>query len=82
MGNKKLTLSLDKKVIRNAKNYAKSRNISLSKLIESYLATLVESKNKERKITPLIKSLSGVIELPENFDLKENYTDFLIDKYK
>lgn len=33
-----------------------------------------------RNTMPLIESLSAVIELPKNFDLKENYTDFLIDK--
>lgn len=82
MDNKKLTLSLDEKVIEDAKIYAKSNNVSLSKLIESYLATLVKHKSDAGKITPLVKSLSGVISIPEDFDIKENYTDFLIDKYK
>lgn len=82
MASKKLTLSLNKKVIKDAKLYAKTNNISLSKLIESYLATLVSPKNNKNKITPLVKSLSGVIDLPENFDVKEEYSEFLIDKYK
>lgn len=82
MASKKLTLSLNKKVIKDAKLYAKTNNISLSKLIESYLATLVSPKNNNNKITPLVKSLSGVIDLPENFDVKEEYSEFLIDKYK
>lgn len=79
---KKLTLSLNKKVIKDAKIYAKTNNISLSKLIESYLATLVSPKYNENKITPLVKSLSGIIDLPEEFDVKEAYSEFLIDKYK
>ena len=82
MVNKKLTLSLDKKVIERAKAYAKSNNISLSRLIESYLAALVGRESDKDKITPLVKSLSGVIDIAENFDQKENYTDFLIRKYK
>lgn len=79
---KKLTLSLDKAIIESAKNYAKSNNISLSKLIESYLATLTEKKRNSTEITPLVESLSGVISLNEDYDLKDDYTDYLIEKYK
>ncbi|MEH6704085.1 MAG: DUF6364 family protein [Galbibacter orientalis] len=79
---KKLTLSLDKAIIEDAKNYAKSNNISLSKLIESYLTTLTKRKKKPTEITPLVESLSGVINLDEDFDVKDAYTDYLIEKYK
>lgn len=79
---KKLTLSLDKAIIESAKNYAKSNNISLSKLIESYLTTLTKRKRNSVEITPLVESLSGVITLDEDFDVKDAYTDYLIEKYK
>ncbi|WP_026450511.1 DUF6364 family protein [Aequorivita capsosiphonis] len=79
---KKLTLSLDKTIIESAKNYAKSNNISLSKLIESYLTTLTKRKRNLTEITPLVESLSGVINLDEDFDAKDAYTDYLIEKYK
>lgn len=79
---KKLTLSLDKAIIESAKNYAKSNNISLSKLIESYLTSLTKGKKSSTEITPLVESLSGVITLDEDFDVKDAYTDFLIEKYK
>lgn len=45
--NTKLTLNLDKKVIEEAKNYARSNRVSLSKLIENYLDSL--TKNHEKK---------------------------------
>ena len=77
-----MTLSLDKSVIESAKNYAKSNNISLSKLIESYLTTLTKRKRNSTEITPLVESLSGVINLDEDFDVKDAYTDYLIEKYK
>ncbi|GAA4241122.1 DUF6364 family protein [Winogradskyella damuponensis] len=79
---KKLTLSLDKTIIESAKNYAKSNNISLSKLIESYLTTLTNRKKNDAEITPLVESLSGVISLDKDFDVKDAYTDYLIEKYK
>jgi len=79
---KKLTLSLDKTIIDSAKTYAKSNNISLSKLIESYLTTLTKKKENITEITPLVKSLSGVISLDEDFDVKDAYAKYLIEKYK
>ncbi|WP_410005762.1 DUF6364 family protein [Aequorivita nionensis] len=79
---KKLTLSLDGTVIESAKTYAKLHNTSLSKLIESYLDSLTKRKKKGGDITPLVESLSGVIELEENFDAKDAYSKYLIEKYK
>ncbi len=79
---KKLTLSLDQTVIEMAKSYAKSNGTSLSKLIESYLNNLTIRDKKETTITPLVESLSGVIDLSEDFDEKEAYSDYLIEKYK
>ena len=78
---KKLTLSLDVNIIETAKLYAKSNNISLSKLIESYLGSLTENDNKKTEITPLVKSLSGVISLDDDFDEKDEYAKYLMKKY-
>lgn len=79
---KKLTLSLNGVIIESAKTYAKSNNISLSKLIESYLTTLTTGTKKSSEITPLVKSLSGVISLDNDVDFKDEYADYLIEKYK
>ncbi len=78
----KLTLIADKEIIEKAKQYAKSQKISLSRLIESYLSSLVSKKTEEIEISPLVKSLSGVISLENDFDAKEKYADFLLEKYK
>ena len=78
----KLTLNLNKTVIERAKDYAKSHKISLSRLIESYLSSLTVYKKQDIEITPLVESLSGVIKLDNDFDYKESYTDYLMEKYK
>lgn len=79
---KKLILSLNGTVIERAKAYAKAQDTSLSKLIESYLASLTKIEENKSNITPLVRSLSGVVTLPEDFDHKDAYTDYLIEKYK
>ena len=78
----KLTLKLDKEIINQAKLYAESKKISLSKLIESYLQLLTKENSTKDTISPLVESLSGVIELPKNDDDKDDYADFLTQKYK
>lgn len=76
----KLTLKLDHSIIEQAKIYAKGKNMSLSKLIESYLGKLVTPKDAN-DVTPLVKSLSGVVDLPKNVDVKKEYKKHLLDKY-
>jgi hypothetical protein len=79
--NSKLTLKLSSNVITRAKKYAKKHNTSLSKMIEAYLDSVTGEKSSEIEITPLVKSLSGVIELPEDYDYRKDYTDYLDQKY-
>lgn len=46
--------------------------------------SVTKEKEEEHKseITPLVESLSGVIDLPADFDYKKEYRDFLENKYK
>lgn len=46
----KLTLNVDKSIIEQAKKYAKSHKISLSKLIEAYLSSLVANKSYDMEL--------------------------------
>ncbi len=77
----KLTLRLKKKVIDQAKKYANDHETSLSKLIENYLEAVTKTSDEEDHISPLVKSLSGVIQLSNNSDLNKNYHKHLTDKY-
>jgi len=80
----KLALRLNDNVIERAKVYARSHKISLSKLIESYLDSVTKHKEEEKRIsiTPLVESLSGVIDLPADYDYKKEYRHFLEEKHK
>jgi ribosome recycling factor len=50
--NTKLTLNLDKNIIKSAKEYAKNRKVSLSQLIENYLNSLTKKEDKDIKVSP------------------------------
>ncbi len=81
----RLTLRLNESIIEKAKEYARSRNISLSKMVEQYLDSVVstnEITGKQIELTPLVKELSGVIKVSTDFDYKKDYSDYLENKYQ
>lgn len=78
----KLTLRLNKRTIDKAKNYAQIHNISISKIVESYLESITKHNTPERDISPLVESLAGVIKLDKSYDFKKDYAIYLSEKYK
>ncbi len=77
----KLTLRLRKNVIDQAKKYASEHETSLSKLIENYLEAVTAESEQDDYISPLVKSLSGVIKLSSDTDQNSEYHKHLSDKY-
>lgn len=82
----KLTLKLDKFVIDRAKKYASSHKRSLSRMIESYLKSIIDKDSPETdeeiEISPFVKSMATGVKLPKDFDYKKTYGDYLSEKYK
>ena len=79
--NAKLTLSLNRDIIEQAKKFSKSRHKSLSKLIEGYLRQVTHADDAPKQVTPLVAKLSGVIDAQKLGDHKNAYADYLSDKY-
>ena len=79
----KLTLKLNQTVIESAKEYASNKKMSLSRIVESYLQSLTtENDTSEFEISPFVKSIATGTEIPSDFDYKEEYSDYLVKKYK
>jgi len=79
--NTKLTLNLNKQIIESAKDYARNHKTSLSQLIENYLSSLTKKEEKETKVSPLVKSLTGIIPNEQENDYKQEYYEYLNKKY-
>ncbi len=80
----KLTLKLNKAVIEEAKLYAQKKQQSLSSLVEQYFRFLIvnqDSKSEPYEISPNIRKLSGIIKPLDLDKNKEEYIDFLEEKY-
>ena len=78
----KLTLKLDDLIIEKAKVYAKKQHTSLSKMIENYLSSVTENVTDNEEVTPLVKSLTGIVQVPQDYNPKKAYSNYLSEKYK
>jgi hypothetical protein len=70
----RLSITVDKTVVEQAKQYASDHGRSLSGLIEEYLKSLISKEKKEFEPSPQVKSLWGSVKpMPEGKD----YTDLI-----
>jgi len=81
--NTKLTLTIEKEVIKRAKKYANKKNRSLSDIIENYLKMLTtnENKNESEQLNPIVESLRGSFKMPKNMDYKKELRQRTEKKY-
>lgn len=81
--NIKLTLTIDREIIKRAKEYAKGKNRSLSDIIENYLKILTneERKNKSNTLNPIVGSLKGSFKTNKEMDYKKELRNRLEEKY-
>lgn len=73
---KKLTLSVDERVIERARRYSTRHNTSISKLVTHYLSQL--DAPSESKVAPWVQRLRGV--LPSDTSV-EDYRNHLEEKH-
>ena len=74
----KLTLSVDDRVVSSAKRYAKLRGVSVSEMVEAYLAAVAEPASPVARPAPIWRSVRGVL---RNADINE-YRKHLATKYR
>lgn len=73
----KLTLSVDPKVVRHAKRYARARHTSVSRLVESYLE-LLGRKGGETREPAVLRELRGLLRRGSAAD----YRRHVVRKYR
>ena len=74
----KLTLSVDDRVISRAKRYAKQRGVSVSAMVEAYLAAVAGPPTPAAQDAPILRSLRGSL---RKADLA-GYRKHLVVKYR
>jgi Family of unknown function (DUF6364) len=74
----KLTLSVDDRVVSRAKQFAKRRGVSVSEMVEAYLADVAEPASHATGAAPILRSVRGLL---KNADVSA-YRKHLSAKYR
>jgi antitoxin component of RelBE/YafQ-DinJ toxin-antitoxin module len=74
----KLTLSVDDGVVSRAKQYAKLQGVSVSEMVESYLAAVAKPTSPSQPDAPVLRSIRGIL---KHADV-DNYRKYLAHKYR
>jgi hypothetical protein len=74
----KLTLSVDGRIVSRAKQYAKTRGVSVSEMVEAYLTAVAEPSSSGSGGTPILRSLRGIL---KHADIGQ-YRKHLAAKYR
>ncbi|ARS41054.1 hypothetical protein CA265_15885 [Sphingobacteriaceae bacterium GW460-11-11-14-LB5] len=83
--NTKLTLTIDKSVIKQAKAYAEQQGRSLSAVVENYLKAVTkreEVASKDDELPPIVKSLKGAFKMSPDFNYKEELNKIREERYQ
>ncbi|MEH3112929.1 DUF6364 family protein [Pedobacter terrae] len=83
--NTKLTLTIDKSVIKQAKAYAEQQGRSLSAVVENYLKAVIKKEevaSKDDELPPIVKSLKGAFKMSPDFDYEEELNKIREERYQ
>ncbi len=86
MEDTKLTLSIKKRVVSQAKIYAKKQGRSLSDIVENLLMAISNNEKIDEEefmsnISPEIRELVGIIKAPKDFDYKKELSEAIWQKH-
>jgi hypothetical protein len=80
----KLTLKLSSSTINQAKRYIRRhKGYSLSRLVENYFDSLTRDEKQNRsRIPPIVSSLAGALKNKNIGNPSDDYSAYLLEKYK
>lgn len=77
----KLTLSVDEKVVEEAKRIAQANGTSVSAMFSEFVRSMAGRRGRRPAIGPLTRKLSGVASVPPGKSYRELVDEALMEKY-
>jgi hypothetical protein len=77
----KLTLSVDKDIVKDVKRLAKKQGTSVSAMFENYARAITHSTRRERPLGPLTQKASGMLKVPPEKSYRQLLEEALLEKY-
>jgi antitoxin component of RelBE/YafQ-DinJ toxin-antitoxin module len=82
----KLTLSINKDVIKNAKHLSQKKGISISQMVEKFLKQSIEEHPEKQlsikeNLPPFLKKMHGAIKTTDKRAYRDVYREYITEKY-
>jgi metal-responsive CopG/Arc/MetJ family transcriptional regulator len=79
---KELTIELDERLLEKIEKYAQSRNQDISKFIQDQLQQIVNSRQQNPTIAPVLEEITGILDSDKTSEqLREEYKEHLKRKH-
>lgn len=77
----KLTLSMEKELLEQAKRLAKANGTSVSAMFRQYVRAMARQQGARPPIGPIARQASGLAHLPKGMSYRKVLEDALLEKY-
>ena len=78
----RLTVRVDSRVVSRAKQYAKRRGVSVSEMVEAYLAAVAEPHSPPTGAVPILRLVRGVLKNADPSGYTDERRKHLAAKYR
>lgn len=76
----KITLTIDSSLAKRVYKYARTKKMSVDKMIEKQVAALLETEKEE--IAPAVKELAGILKSVKVKNAKKEYRKHVLKKHR
>lgn len=82
----KLTLSVDRDVIKKAKQFSQTNGISISQMVETFLKQTMQDESpkkiqKMEELPPVLKKMYGAVKTKDKREYRNVYRSYIEEKY-
>jgi hypothetical protein len=77
----RLNITIEDTLLDQVKDYAASKHLSLSQIIEDYFKSIISSTAKKNNILEMVDNLKAPTGLDDDVDLKKSYYEQRSKKY-
>ena len=77
----RLNITIEDSVLSQVKEYAASKHISISRIVEDYLRSIANAATQKESILTVVDRLEAPTQINKNQDLKKSFYEDQSEKY-
>jgi len=77
----RLNITIEDGLLPQIKEYAASREVSISQMVEDYFLSLIKPNTRKKSIIEMVEELEAPSQIDNDLDLKQSYYEQRSEKY-